>query len=134
MRPINYSIRYLAVFCLLAPFAVYADSWSCMHNENIREVIIEYQGPGTLPCKVIYNKPTEGFEKRVLWQADNMEGFCEEKANELVAKLESWGWKCYGDIADDETSSESEAATVAEPVADTEAAIDTEAASDTETE
>jgi hypothetical protein len=73
-----------------------------MHNEQVREVIIEYSGTGSLPCKVIYNKPTEGFDRQVLWQADNLEGFCEEKANELVTKLESWGWKCYGEVADEE--------------------------------
>jgi hypothetical protein len=92
-----------------------------MHNENIREVIIEYPESGALPCKVIYNKPTEGFEKRVLWRADNVEGFCEEKANELVTKLESLGWECYGEVTDDETVSD-------------EAISENEAASDAETE
>ena len=88
---------------------------------NIREVIIEYPESGALPCKVIYNKPTEGFEKRVLWRADNVEGFCEEKANELVTKLESLGWKCYGEVTDDETVSD-------------EAVSENDAASDAETE
>lgn len=96
-----------------------------MHDETIREVIIEYPDGGTLPCKVIYNKPTEGFEKSVLWQADNMEGFCEEKANELVSKLESWGWKCYGEVDSGQSASETgdatEAATEAETVTDVEA-------------
>ncbi|MGD2161413.1 MAG: hypothetical protein PVG94_09550 [Gammaproteobacteria bacterium] len=114
MRLRNCSIRYLAVCCLLAPSGVYADSWSCMRDENIREVIIEYPESGQLPCKVIYNKPTEGFETRVLWRADNEEGFCKEKANELVAKLESLGWKCYGEVTDDETLSENGAASDAE--------------------
>ena len=118
-------IRYLAVLSMLSPSGVYATSWSCMHDEKIREVIIEYPDGGTLPCKVIYNKPTEGFEKRVLWQADNMEGFCEEKANEMVSKLESWGWKCYGEVDSDQSAAETgdatEAATEAEPVTDVEA-------------
>ena len=124
-------IRYLAILSMLLPAGVYAASWSCMHDEKIREVIIEYPDGGTLPCKVLYNKPTEGFEKRVLWQADNMEGFCEEKASEMVSKLESWGWKCYGEADSDqsaaateaatETATETATATEAEPVTDDEA-------------
>lgn len=125
-------IRYLAILFMLSPAGVYATSWSCMHDEKIREVIIEYPDGGTLPCKVIYNKPTEGFDKSVLWQADNVEGFCEEKANEMVNKLESWGWKCYGEVDSEQSAAETEAGTESETEAATEAATEAESVTDIE--
>jgi hypothetical protein len=83
-----------ALVCLLAPAGAFADSWSCTHNNMLREVKIEYAGAAPVPCSVVYNKPDEGASSQVLWTADNQEGYCEEQAQAFVSKLESWGWAC----------------------------------------
>ncbi len=90
-------LRCLIVSLFALPFSAYADSWSCGHEDNqdlVREVYVEYATSAPVPCIVVYKKPTEGFEDQTLWSAENTEGYCEEKAREFVAKLESWGWVC----------------------------------------
>ena len=93
--------QILAMLLLNASVNVYADSWNCSHDDLVREVIIEYPQGGSLPCDVVYKKQTEGVEDQVLWSADNEEGYCEEKARELVANLESWGWVCLETVSSD---------------------------------
>ena len=91
------TIAALLSACLCAN--AYADSWNCSSTNLVREVFIEYPQGGSVPCDVIYKKHTEGFEDQVLWSAENEEGYCEEKARELVAKLESWGWVCLETVS-----------------------------------
>jgi hypothetical protein len=95
----------------------------------VREVVIDYPQGGSVPCNVIYKKQTEGFEDQVLWSADNLEGYCEDKARELVANLESWGWVCLETVstgaeevveAEDVTEVDVEVTTDSEQAADTE--------------
>ncbi len=72
-----------------------ADSWICTQGELIREVTIDYRAaPARLPCSVYYTKRTERTMPRPMWKASSEVGFCERKAAEFVAKLESWGWQC----------------------------------------
>ena len=85
---------YLVAATMLLPLSVNANAWKCEHNGMVREVQVEYLGEGKVPCNVIYDKPTEGVETKVLWFADKQEGYCEEKAQGFVNKLESWGWTC----------------------------------------
>jgi hypothetical protein len=95
-------LRILQLFTILALsvcFNAYADSWNCSSSDLVREVVIDYPEGGSVPCNVIYKKQTEGFEDQVLWSADNMEGYCEDKARELVANLESWGWVCLETVS-----------------------------------
>ena len=95
-------LRILQLFTMLALsvcFNVYADSWNCSSSDLVREVVIDYPQGGSVPCNVIYRKQTEGFEDQVLWSADKLEGYCEDKARELVAKLESWGWVCLETVS-----------------------------------
>ena len=61
--------------------------------------MIEYPQGGSVPCDVVYKKPTEGVEDQVLWYAENTEGYCEDKAREFVGKLESWGWVCLETVS-----------------------------------
>ena len=103
----------------------YADSWNCSHDDLVREVIIEYPQGGSLPCDVVYKKQTEGVEDQVLWSAENEEGYCEDRARELVATLESSGWVCLETV-----SQEAEAA----PGAGTESGEVTGTDSDTASE
>ncbi len=125
-------LRILQLFTMLALsvcFNVYADSWNCSSSDLVREVVIDYPEGGSVPCNVIYKKQTEGFEDQVLWSADNMEGYCEDKARELVANLESWGWVCLETV-----STEVEEVVEVEEVTevDVEVTTETEQAADTE--
>lgn len=125
-------LRILQLFTILALsvcFNAYADSWNCSSSDLVREVVIDYPEGGSVPCNVIYKKQTEGFEDQVLWSADNMEGYCEDKARELVANLESWGWVCLETV-----STEVEEVVEVEEVTevDVEVTTETEQAADTE--
>ena len=83
------------------PFSAGADSWSCSHDNLVREVHVARTTSAPVPCDVVYKKQTEGVEDQVAWHADNDENFCMEKARELVATLESNGWVCTETIIDD---------------------------------
>lgn len=125
-------LRILQLFTMLALsvcFNAYADSWNCSSSDLVREVVIDYPEGGSVPCNVIYKKQTEGFEDQVLWSADNLEGYCEDKARELVANLESWGWVCLETV-----STEAEEVVEMEEVTevDVEVTTETEQAADTE--
>ena len=125
-------LRILQLFTMLALsvcFNAYADSWNCSSSDLVREVVIDYPEGGSVPCNVIYKKQTEGFEDQVLWSADNLEGYCEDKARELVANLESWGWVCLETV-----STEAEEVVEMEEVTevDVEVTPETEQAADTE--
>lgn len=88
------TLPVLAVASILAATGAYADSWNCSKDNLVREVVIEYPQGSALPCKVVYKKQTEGVYDQDLWTADSTEGYCEEKAAGLVARLEGWGWVC----------------------------------------
>ena len=108
---------------------VYADSWNCSSDDLVREVIIEYPQGGSLPCDVVYKKQTEGVEDQVLWSAENEEGYCEDKARELVATLESSGWVCLETVkqeadAGSEAGAESDTASEPAPAADDAGEVD----------
>ncbi|MDX1697908.1 MAG: hypothetical protein R3308_06440 [Thiohalobacterales bacterium] len=77
---------------------VSANSWTCQNAGFIRQVVIFYpDAPVQLPCKVFYAKPDENALPRALWEAKNTHDYCEQKAAELVEKLDSHGWHCYSD-------------------------------------
>ena len=113
MHLINRTFQILVVAFFTVPVSAYADSWSCSHENDVREVHIERTTSAPVPCNVVYKKQTEGVEDQILWNADSDEAYCEEKAKGLVAKLESWGWVCAETIADDagDSGDETEAAT-----------------------
>jgi hypothetical protein len=102
MHIINRTFQLLVVTCLAAPISAYAESWSCSHGNNVREVHIERPTSEPAPCNVVYRKLTEGVEDQVLWNAQNDDSYCEEKATGFIAKLESWGWVCAETIRDNE--------------------------------
>jgi len=43
----------------------------------------------------------------ILIKRSSLAGYCEQKANEFVAKLEFWGWTCAETIADKSSEAES---------------------------
>ena len=103
MTQIKSTILFAAVLLLL-PLGASADSWSCRHDNDVREVHIMLAGDGPVPCEVVYKKLTEGAEDQVLWDAQHDANYCTEKATAFVGKLESWGWTCVETIADETAS------------------------------
>jgi hypothetical protein len=45
-----------------------------------------------VPCQVVYTK--EDGTTQNLWSAENVEGYCEQKADEFAEKQRGWGWDC----------------------------------------
>jgi len=101
MHLINRTFLILVVAFFAVPVSAYAESWSCSQDSNVREVHIERTTDSPVPCSVVYKKQTEGVEDQILWFAENDDSYCEEKANDFVAKLESWGWVCAETVHDD---------------------------------
>lgn len=70
--------------------------YQCELQGMTRRVEINYEVPDSIvPCSVSYYKDTEvPGEVNTLWTANNVEGYCEERAAAFVDKLRSWGWSC----------------------------------------
>jgi hypothetical protein len=93
----KYLIAILTVAAPCAAIAQGAGTYQCSMGELQRRVEILTEPGRTVPCEVHYFKDTEApGEKQVLWSAASEAGYCERKAEEFVAKLESWGWDCGG--------------------------------------
>jgi len=93
----------LVPLALLPAFAIAADNGAtqCTYGELVRRVVIMSEPGVSVPCEVHYYKDTEApGEDQVLWSADSQAGYCEEKAAEMVAKLEGWGWQCAAGAAE----------------------------------
>ncbi len=71
------------------------DHYRCTNGDLVRRVQIVHETGAAVPCEVHYFKDTEApGQREVLWRADNEAGYCEARTGELVANLESWGWRC----------------------------------------
>ena len=83
------------ILCLAATlFAtpVLASSTTCTLDSQERVISVVYLVEGQkVPCEVEYKK---NGATETPWSAQNEEGYCEEKAKELVEKQLSWGWDC----------------------------------------
>jgi len=97
----NRLLQLLAITCLIAPINAYAESWTCRHGNDVREIHIERATAEAVPCEVVYKKLTEGVEDQVLWNAQNDDSYCDEKAEGLVSKLETAGWVCSETVHED---------------------------------
>lgn len=89
-----------ASFLSTAAFAQTDTSFTCTLNDATRIISISYPTGNATPCNVNYQK--EGASQ-TLWQAQNTQGYCEEKAAEFIEKQRSWGWQC-----DDESAVETQ--------------------------
>lgn len=68
----------------------------CQQDSEKREIEVAYLLPDqSVPCEVRYRKNDE--EPEVLWRANNQEGFCETKAQQLMEKQAEWGFDCAGE-------------------------------------
>lgn len=103
MKRFNRTILVLSI-SLLTSLNAYADSWSCRHGNDVREVHIERSTPEPAPCTVVYRKLTEGVEDQVLWNAQHDGAYCADQASGFITKLESYGWTCVETIRDDATT------------------------------
>jgi len=135
MKKLNRTITFTTAVLLVLPFSSFAESWSCRHDNDVREIHIVHEGEADVPCSVVYKKLTEGVEDQVLWTANNDANYCLEKAQGLVDKQTGWGWTCVETIADEtsaeettdvettpvETETKAEAAPEAAPSTDAEA-------------
>ena len=82
---------FALLFASSSVFALPDITYVCTHDTDVRIIKVVYFEDATLPCEVEYNKE-EGVSS--LWRANNIEGYCEEKAALFVTKHESWGWDC----------------------------------------
>ena len=104
--------RYLvAALILAAPghaLAQDAGKYKCTYGDMVRRVEILTEPGVPVPCEVHYYKDTEApGDTQVLWSAQAQVGYCEEKTEAFVAKLESWGWDC-GEGAEAESEAPAE--------------------------
>ena len=106
--------KVLSVVLLLGPalaFGQGATSYQCTMDGKQRRVVILTEPGVPVPCEVQYHKDTEApGQVQVLWSATNHAGYCEEKTQEFIGKLQGWGWSC---AAADGTSVEPELKPVA---------------------
>ena len=75
---------------------VASTKYLCEYQGLTRRVEVAYETPSsTVPCSVNYYKDSEApGEVATLWVAENIEGYCEEKAKQFIEKIKSWGWSC----------------------------------------
>lgn len=73
----------------------------CTHGNQHRTIEIIYSGENAVPCAVQYTKDTS---TQTLWRAQAEEGYCEEKAADLVNKHIGWGWECTAVTEQEETT------------------------------
>ena len=106
MTKLNHSLVFIATALLAFSGSSYGESWSCRHDNNVREIHIVQETSSGVPCSVVYKKQTEGVEDQVLWTASNDANYCLEKATAFVEKQTAWGWTCVETIADDNTQVE----------------------------
>ena len=77
---------------LLAGTAVADETYICTHGTQERTITIVYQDQeAKFPCEVQYQK--EGVTE-MLWSAQNLAGYCEEKTQAFLEKQRGWGWSC----------------------------------------
>jgi hypothetical protein len=63
----------------------------CSHGNQTRVIEVVYTTETETPCEVRYSKE-DGMTTP--WSANNLAGFCEEKAAAFIDKQEVWGWAC----------------------------------------
>ena len=88
----------ITLLLTIVPGAVLAQgdtTTQCSYGDMTRRVVIMSEPGVSVPCEVHYFKDSEApGDDQVLWSASQQAGYCEEKAAELVSKLEGWGWDC----------------------------------------
>lgn len=121
----KYLIPLLVIAAPGLALAQDAGKYQCTHGDLSRRVEILTEPGLTVPCEVHYYKDTEApGESQVLWSAQAQEGYCGQKADEFIGKLQGWGWSCSAGAApapEAEPAAEPEAAPEPAPEAEEEA-------------
>ncbi|WP_430460543.1 hypothetical protein ACQUQU_15170 [Thalassolituus sp. LLYu03] len=126
------NILLASALLALIPAANAGIKTTCTHGQETRIIEVVYSGESTVPCEVQYTK-SEGTS--VLWSAQNMTGYCEQKAEEFVTRQKDWGWDCATemsaiDSAESSTDAAADESMTAEAPATEAAAPATSAASE----
>lgn len=70
-------------------------SYRCTSGDAVRRIEVVHADGAPVPCAVNYHKDTEApGSSEELWTAANDAGYCEARAEEFAARLESLGWAC----------------------------------------
>ena len=89
-------ISIASIFSLLT-LPIQSAATTCTQGQLTRSIKVVYADPDlALPCEVLYDKRDEGSQS-ILWRAENTQGYCEDKADQLVQKHGAWGWQCSQD-------------------------------------
>ena len=94
MRKMKSAVVTVIAMLLVAPAVVNAESWICEQDTLVREITVLSETGASAPCEVVYNKAAEGLGSEILWTARTDGAYCDEKANGLAKKLQSFGWSC----------------------------------------
>lgn len=95
MKKLNLLSQAAAIALLAVTYNAQATSWTCSHDNKVREIHIQSASPDSaVPCSVVYKKISEGVEDQILWSAENDASYCEDKASAFIDKQTSWGWTC----------------------------------------
>ncbi|MFZ8934820.1 MAG: hypothetical protein ACO20H_13255 [Bacteriovoracaceae bacterium] len=88
------------IIMLILPLSLFAaespQTWLCTHKHNkfVRKVeLIEHEDNS---CEVIYSKPYENEEPKIIFYAKNTPHFCKEKNTDFLERRmqEELGWRC----------------------------------------
>jgi hypothetical protein len=71
----------------------FAHDYTCTQGSAKRYISVAHEEGQELPCQVKYDKPDQASVEYP-WNADSTPGYCEEKAEYLANRLESFGWQC----------------------------------------
>jgi len=70
-------------------------SFRCTSGDAVRRIEVVHADGAPVPCSVNYHKDTEApGHSEELWSAQNDAGYCETRAEEFAARLETLGWQC----------------------------------------
>ena len=90
--------RLLTLLLAAIPAAALAHddhSYRCTSGDAVRRIEVVHAADAPVPCSVNYHKDTEApGSSEELWNAANEAGYCEARAEEFAARLESLGWAC----------------------------------------
>ena len=91
----------ISIACLamtIVPLAASAQgdaSYRCVNGDQVRRVEVSHPTGAPVPCEVRYFKDTEApGQSETPWRADNEAEYCDDRAAELVSRLQDFGWNC----------------------------------------
>lgn len=85
-----------ALFASSNALAVNNYEYTCSSRLETRVISVEYENTDSqTPCQVFYAK---NGTKKMVWQASQQTGYCENKAQAFVDKQIGWGFACGAPI------------------------------------